>query len=45
MLLDVIESATEFAGDESLLLVRVRFVGGKTGEMVVSLSSRTDDMD
>lgn len=45
LLLDVIESATEFAGDESLLLVRVRLVGGRTGELVVSLSSRMEDID
>lgn len=45
LLLDVIESATEFAGDESLLLVRVRLVGGKTGELVASLSSRMEDID
>lgn len=42
---EVIESATEFVGEESLLLlVRVRFAGGKTGEVMDS-SSRTEDID
>lgn len=42
---EVIESATEFAGEESLLLlVRVRFAGGKTGEVMDS-SSRKEDID
>lgn len=41
---EVMESATEVAGEESLLLVRVRLAGGNTGEVSDS-SSRIEDID